>query len=325
MNRFVTAISVCVLSACPLAADTQKAVTDHVLPRYAVFAEAGQVLADTAKKSCSTDALLSSYHHAYDAWINISHIQFGPIEADGKALAMAYWPDPKDRTGKAIARLIADGAASFSDPQDFQDVSVAAQGFPALERLLTDVQTNDVTACVLRRSIAGFIAQTADDLNNQWQDAYAQEFSGLKVTAYQTPEETQRALYTSLSTSLAFLHDQRLGRPLGTFDRPRPNRAEARRSARSQKHIILSLVSLKDLAENGFEETMTDELRGAFNVAIARAEELDDASLEGVADPAKRFRVEVLQRAVRDVQVLVAAQIAGALGITAGFNSLDGD
>lgn len=70
---------------------------------------------------------------------------------------------------------------------------------------------------------------------------------------------------------------------------------------------------------------MTDELRDAFDTAIARAEGLDDPDLAGVADPAKRFRVEVLHRAVRDVQVLVAKQIAGSLGITAGFNSLDGD
>jgi predicted lipoprotein len=325
MIRLLAVISVGLVTAAPLSADTQTAISDHIVPRYTAFEDAAQTLADQATTDCTSSAVSASYHAAYDAWINVSHIQFGPIETRGTALALAFWPDTKDRTGKAITRLIAEGPVFVSTPDAFKDVSVAAQGFPAFERLLTEKQTGETAACALRQAVARFIAQAASDLHTDWKSGYAEAFARADVQSYKTPRETRRALYTALSTSLAFLHDQRLGRPLGTFDRPRPTRAEARRSGRSQRHIVLSLYALKDLAETAFADAISDELRGAFDTAIIRAEGLDDPSLAGVANPAKRLKIEVLQRAVRDIQVLVAAQIAGALGITAGFNSLDGD
>ena len=63
----------------------------------------------------------------------------------------------------------------------------------------------------------------------------------------------------------------------------------------------------------------------AFAEARTRADELNDPALEGVADPAKRFKVEVLQRAVNDVRNAINTEIGKPLGITAGFNALDGD
>ena len=44
-----------------------------------------------------------------------------------------------------------------------------------------------------------------------------------------------------------------------------------------------------------------------------------------VADPAKRFKVEALQREVREIQIAVIEEIGTPLGISAGFNALDGD
>lgn len=62
-----------------------------------------------------------------------------------------------------------------------------------------------------------------------------------------------------------------------------------------------------------------------FADAQARADALEDPALQGVAQPAERFKVEVLQQAVRAVQVAVIDEIGAPLGITAGFNALDGD
>ena len=103
------------------------------------------------------------------------------------------------------------------------------------------------------------------------------------------------------------MHDQRLGRPLGTFDRPRPTRAEARRSGRSLTHIVLSLDALEALAVTLAGDV--PDTQAAFAAARARAVALEDPTLAGVADPAKRFKVEVLQQAVRAIQVAVIDEI----------------
>jgi predicted lipoprotein len=240
MMRFSVAFVLTFALLGPVAADTRAAVEEHILPRYAAFAEAARALSDTAAVDCSASGMTNAYHSAYDTWMSISHIQFGPIETRGVALALAFWPDPKDRTGKAITLLLAEDVVP--DSETFKDVSIAAQGFPALERLLTETQPDTAASCALKRAIARYIAEVAEDLNTDWQTGYAAGFAMGDIPPFQTPAEARRALYTALSTSLVFIHDTRLGRPLGTFDRPRPNRAEARRSGRSQRHVVLSLV-----------------------------------------------------------------------------------
>lgn len=314
------------LIAAPVFADVSDALSEHVLPGHARLAEATSALATSAATDCSPEALRPAFHAAYDAWVSISHIQFGPIEDQSTSLAMAFWPDPKDRTGKALARLTAAQDDIVDDATHWSDVSAAAQGFTALERVLYDAQPDPEYACRLTQAIAAGLAKKSAALAQAWPEfADLMNSAGTEGnTRYQSPKEAQRAFYTALSTGLEFLHDQRLGRPLGTFDRPRPARAEARRSERSLRHITLSLAALEELSTYLGHGDLT-QTRAAFAAARARADGMDDPALAGVADPASRFRIEALQQGVRTVQVAVIDEIGTPLGISAGFNSLDGD
>ncbi|WP_299550628.1 imelysin family protein [uncultured Tateyamaria sp.] len=312
--------------ALPAVADVQTVLEDHILPGYARLAEETIILADAAQANCGPDALRPEFHAAYDAWISISHIQFGPLEDQALTLTMAFWPDPKDRTGKALTRLITASDPIVDQPDMFGDVSAAAQGFTALELMLYDDQADAAYACRLTQAIATGLARKSESLSAAW-PVFADQMRTAGAddnTRFQSQMEVQRALYTALSTGLEFLHDQRLGRPLGTFDRPRPRRAEARRSERSLHHIQLQLAALEELAVAMTDVDLT-ATSAAFDTAKARAEALNDPALVGVADPAHRFKVEVLQQAVRAVQVAVIDEIGTPLGITAGFNALDGD
>ncbi|MEL7151592.1 MAG: imelysin family protein [Pseudomonadota bacterium] len=319
--RFALILS---LVATPALADIERAIDAHILPGHAALLDATTDLAEAAAADCTPEAVQPAFHTAYDAWLAISHIQFGPIEDQGLSLAMSFWPDPKDSTGKAINRLSADADPIVDDPVQFEEVSVAAQGLTALERLLYDGQPDPDYACRLTRAIATGLARKAATLSDGWPDHADLMRNAGANDRYRTEQDAYRALYTALSTGLEFLHDQRLARPLGTFDRPRPRRAEARRSERSLRHIALSLAALEELATTMYDGDLT-ETRAAFAEARARASELNDPALEGVADPAKRFKVEVLQRAVNDIRNAVNTEIGKPLGITAGFNALDGD
>ncbi|MEM9966905.1 MAG: imelysin family protein [Pseudomonadota bacterium] len=314
------------LFAVPALADVRSAVTEHILPRHTHLAETSASLATSAAENCSPDGLRPAFNEAYDAWIAVSHIQFGPLEDNGLALAMAFWPDPKDSTGKAIARLTAANDRIVDDPEAFGDVSAAAQGFTALERLLYEPQENAAYACDLTKAISTGLARKSALLADQWPTFGDVMTSAGEAgnTRFQDMLEAQRALYTALSTGLEFLHDQRLGRPLGTFDRPRPRRAEARRSARSLRHILLSLDALEDLAMR-LSDAELPKTKRSFANARERALALEDPTLSGVADISTRFRVEVLQQTVRAVQIAVIEEIGAPLGISAGFNRLDGD
>ena len=319
------ALALC-LTALPAFADVQRAIETHILPGHTALAQATDDLASYAAENCAPDAVRPPFHAAYDAWISISHIQFGPIEDQALTLQMSFWPDPKDSTGKALGRLVAAQDPIVDDPGSWGEVSAAAQGFTALERLLYEPQTDTDYSCRLTQVIATGLADKSAAILADWPN-----FAMLITTAgadgntrFQSEDAARRALYTALSTGLEFLHDQRLGRPLGTFDRPRPRRAEARRSERSQRHIELSLAALEDLATSMIDGDLTGT-RAAFAKAQEMTAALDDPALAGVSDPIRRIRVEALQRTVRDIQNAVNTEIGKPLGITAGFNSLDGD
>ena len=131
-------------------------------------------------------------------------------------------------------------------------------------------------------------------------------------------------LFTQLTTALEFDADQRLGLPMGTFDRPRPNRAEARRSHRPLRNVVLSLTALRQLAAL-LPDAAPEKTLAAFDTAIAEAARLDDPDFAGVDTPQGRFKLESLQNRIRDARAAAIAEIGPALGVSAGFNSADGD
>ena len=63
----------------------------------------------------------------------------------------------------------------------------------------------------------------------------------------------------------------------------------------------------------------------AFEAALAAAGRVDGPIDEEVATTQGRFRVEALQSAVRRVQTEVASHVGPTVGVTSGFNAMDGD
>jgi predicted lipoprotein len=84
--------------------------------------------------------------------------QSGPIEDEGLGLAMDFRPDPRGTVAKTLARLSAIQDPDVNDPAAFSEVSVTAQGFSALERVLYEPQPDADYACALTRAIARGLA-----------------------------------------------------------------------------------------------------------------------------------------------------------------------
>lgn len=309
--------------------DIRAIVEDHVLLGYETLALETSELAQTAALDCTpgNPTLIAAYHDAFDAWLAVSHLRFGPSEQDDRAFALAFWPDPRGSTPKALATLIRDEDVAVFDALAFRTVSIAARGFYALEFLLFDPQFTQTDAsdyhCRLIQAVTTDIAMTSSAIQMGWIEGYADLIADAENETYRTSEEAARQLFTALSTGLEFTSQTRLGRPMGTFDRPRPNRAEARRSERSLRHVILSLEATRELAALISNEN--DTLDSAFETAIERAVALDDPVFASVAEPQGRLNVEVLQQNIETIRAILAEDVGPSLGISAGFNSLDGD
>ncbi|TGN53728.1 signal peptidase [Paracoccus liaowanqingii] len=306
-------------------ADVAAAVQDHILPRHANFAAATAGLAQATGDNCTPDRVGPAYQAAYDAWMGVQHIRLGPIEIDGRGLAIAFWPDPK-ASGLRAQQVLLGADPAILTPDIMAQQSVAARGLTGLERLLYPTEAWPVDTCPLIKATADDLARIAADLNSDWQT----QFGPLILTAGQpgntrflSEVETRQALFTQIVTGLDFIRDQRLGRPLGSFDRPAPDRAEARASARSLRNIQLSLAAIRQMAAALVPEASRS--LAALDRALGLARDLDDPLLAGVATSQGRLRVEILQQAVDAARTTVVEEMGPALGVTMGFNAMDGD
>ena len=311
--------------ATPVRADVADVVTTHILPGYAAFTDATAALSVASQGSCDAAALRPAYDAAFDAWLGVSHLRLGPVEDDGRMLAIAFWPDPKGLGKKALATLIAAKDPLVSDPEAFAKVSIAARGLFAMERLLYGDATGD-HACAVTRAVAADLARTATETEAGWTDGFAEALTMAGTEGnmqFLSPLEARQAMFTQLIAGLEFNADQRLGRPLGTFDKPRPERAEARASARSLQNLRLSLIALRGLAVALVAES--PQVQAAFDRAIGLAGKLDDPIFAGVADPQGWLKVQIVQQAVFATRDAVLAEIGPALGVGIGFNAGDGD
>ena len=311
--------------ATPALADFPETVKDHILPGYATFASATKALADATAQSCDPVTLQPAFNAAFDAWVGVQHLQFGPVAANGDALAIDFWPDPKGLGAKAQRGLLT-GDPTALQPAAFAEQSVAARGLTGLERLLYPTEPLPGDTCPLIRATATDLARMAGEVQAAWVSGYAETLltaGEADNTTFLTRPEVRQALFTQLIAGIEFLRDQRLGRPLGTFDKPRPERAEARASGRSLTNIQLSLLAMKAMAASLTPDaplTMT-----AFDRAITLADKLNDPVLAGVATPSGRLKVEILQQSVTALHDTAVKELGPELDVGIGFNAADGD
>lgn len=309
-------------------------VDGHILPRFEALAETTQGLSSVAADDCdpASDTLRAAYGAAFDAWVSASHLRLGPTEADDRAFALAFWPDSRGVTPRALSALLSDQDPIAASVADYGQVSIAARGFYALEFLLYDETLMSMGDpdyhCQLVQTISSDIAQTSQNILDGWHTDYAVTLQTPSPTGvYRTEDEAMQEILKALSTGLQFTSDSRLGRPLGTFDQPRPTRAEARRSRRSSQHVMLSLVALQDLAIRLTTNTadLSTKLDASFERALSQLSDLNDPDFARVSDPQSRLKVEIVQQSVDAIRALVRDELSPALGVAVGFNSLDGD
>lgn len=320
------ALALCLTwAALPARADFPEAVRDHILPGYAGFAAATAALDAEAQADCRPEALRPAYQAAWDAWMAVAHLRLGPVEDQGRVLAIAFWPDPKALGTKAQMALLTGDPAALT-PEHFPEQSVAARGLTGLERLLYPAEPLPADPCALIRATTADLARMAAGIEADWRGGYADVLLTAGEpgnTTFLSRPEVRQALFTQLAAGLEFVEDSRLGRPLGTFDKPRPERAEARAAGRSLRNVLLGLQAMKGLVEALTPDA--PQTVAAFDHAIALAEGLDDPVFAGVADPESRLKVEILAEAVDEIRAVILTELAPELDVGIGFNAADGD
>lgn len=321
------------LIALPAAADpfVDRVVDTVALPRFDAFASAAGALAEAAQDDCSATgpALRQAWNDAFDAFLPAQAFRSGPMEDRG--IGIAYWPDPKGFTEKNLIALLAANGPDLASAETYSGVSVAARGLYALEVMLFDPDFKtygpEDPGCALVGAATADLALTARAASAAWALDYAPLLRSAGEpanTRFLTTQEVRQSLFTQLLTQLEFDKDERLGRPLGSLEKPRPTRAESRASGRSLRNIRVSLAANEDLAR-ALGADQTEGVLPAFAYARSVADKLTDPTLADVGTPGGRFRVQELADAIGRVAETSSAELGAVLGVAPGFNALDGD
>lgn len=327
-------------------------IDHHVIPGYEGFAVASRLLDDEvtswclASRSSDPDAMIAAFKAAYADWARIAHIDVGPVRYLDRRFRIQFWPDPRGLTGREL-QLLLNTDTTFSDilPLDMTDASVAVQGFPALERLLPSPGNTDAppkrTSCPIARGITQNLASMSSDIVLDWSRPdgfrYAIERSIDGTGPFDSADSALSRLMTGVLAGLQSISDLQISRPLGeTLAKARPEKAEAWRSQVSLDLIRARLGAYADayaLGGQGLDEALrraeqtelADLMQRAFAQTRATADGIDGPLSAGVRDPRVRDQLETLVVEVLAVRALLATRVAPALGVPAGFNSLDGD
>lgn len=200
-----------VLCLAPLAAGAQdhaalarRAYDEHVMPRFEAFDTAAAALAETAREHCAAgndsgdDTLREAYQTAFDAWMGVQHLRFGPTEVEDRVYALAFWPDTKGRTPAGLNAILKDEDTGVATPEGIANQSIAVRGFFALDYLLYDPAAAGAATpygCSLVQAIAGDIARIADELEAEWAGPYGALFlsAGRRGTRSISPRAKPRS------------------------------------------------------------------------------------------------------------------------------------
>lgn len=319
----------------------QRIVAEFILPRYQALEQAMAAQQAAWQVACpapdaeAVTGLQAAYQDAADAWSAIEFLHFGPIGDDFRHERMAHWPERRNAVSRALSNLLARDDLETLDAETFAGTSVAGQGLTALERLLFDdgaaeaLVAGDESAsrCAAGRLIARALAGQAATILAGWQGP-----DSLAATLAQAGAATARTALTRIATDMLSVYqivgDLKLDAVMGAnFEMARPALAEGRRSGRSTRAIVLNLQAAGALTALLVDPATSigDHLQRTIAQAARIAASLPDDLGEQAADPARRPALIQLRGAVRLARDLSAATIPPRLGITVGFNSLDGD
>ena len=355
MKRLIPLLALAVLTAPPAAAQqiafrptVEQAVDTVILPGYAALADAAAAEAEAMDALCrapSPEALASArdaFAGLVTAFGRVEIYRFGPAREDNRFERLFFWPDRRSRGLRQVEGVIAEEDETATDPETLMDKSVAVQGLLALDVVLSGEGNETLMdaggfRCRYGAAIAATIARNADAMLSGWQEpgGYADLMREADGAIYRSHGEVVQDLLKAGAEQLQITGEFKLGNVVGdTPQDARPRLAPFWRSGLALTSMIANLDGVaalgeaiatalpEDEAEMG--TALVFELRQA-RAALAYADADPRPLADLLADPEMHKRLAYAQSPISGAFRLMDGRIPGALGLSLGFNSLDGD
>lgn len=304
-----------------------------------------------ARDAAGLETARAAWRHAMETWLTASTVDLGPIGDDNRSLRIEFWPDANNNVPRAVDQMLQRDDALSAEILARQ--SVAAQGLPALERLLFDPEIDTLTAftsgeraarrCVYAQAIAGNLLAIAQQVEAGWtaDGGYAAQLAsaGRGSNVFATRESAIDEVVNGLVTTLSVVRGNRIADSLGgdTAAEAKPFRAESVASGNSLANISAVLrgvaSSLGAGPQFGFQHYLQDsnrdalaaQLFGEIDTLQSLAVSIPVPLADAVQDDAQRPRVVEMLDHATTLTKLVETDLSQAMDVTIGFNENDGD
>ncbi len=334
-------------------ATVQAAIDGFIRPAYKALAVSTSELADHVGNLCAVPDkanLEGARNHFEDAvrkWARVETIRFGPVSEQNRLERIYYFPDRKGIGLRQVQAAIASGDRTFESVDQLAGKSVALQGFGALEFVLYgtgfEALTTDAGAhrCGYGEAVANNLRDISADISAEWNSptGFAKTWANPRPDnkLFRDDTEAVTELFEVFVHGLEQVRDTRINAFLGkTPDEDKPKSAALWRSNSTVSAIDENLEGLKALfdasglaaqvagdSENGY---VPQSLTFEFANLDARLREIEGKPIADLlADPAARAKLDYARVVTRSLSELFGVKLAGALKLSAGFSSLDGD
>jgi predicted lipoprotein len=325
------------------------AIDGFVRPGYQDFHRATSTLLADGQTLCATpsqatlEAARKSFGATVDAWSQIEIIRFGPVTEQNWLERVLFWPDRKGTGLKQVQAALASKDPTAADAEQLAGKSVAMQGLSALEFVLygTGSETlaaGDTYRCSYGAAIAGNLDMIAADLEAAWAapDGFARIWATPSADnpVYRDGSEAVTELMGVFVTGTELVRDVRLGGFLGREAKDdKPRQALFWRSGNTVDALAGNVAGMKALLEASKlagalpadQAWMGKEALFEFSNAANAAAAAQGPIADVLADPEKRSKLAYFGLVTSSLSNIFGTQMSGALGLTAGFSSLDGD
>ncbi|WP_290697101.1 imelysin family protein [Amphritea sp.] len=324
----------------------QSLVEEHILPRYRALQHSSAELAASTTALChqpesvQLENAQEDFQQTMDAWQEVQHIQFGPIETLMRNFSMQFWPDKKNLIGKQLNLLLQQQNPDTLNVEYLYRASIGVKGLPALERLLFTSSVhqlaNNSYRCQLSQTIAAYIAINSQATLDEWNNGYSDSLSsaGSQNSYYDSHQEAAVDMMKSLIEPIEAIRDQKILRPLGG-GQVRPKRSESWRSQRSLRNIQLNIASIRHLysgTTNSVDSLLrkqgrgpqADNINALFNRIEQQLKTVQTPLVTSLYQPETVDQLRQISDALQQLDRGLSAEML-TLNIQLGFNSRDGD
>ncbi|ANY17187.1 imelysin family protein [Bordetella pseudohinzii] len=355
--KFLLLAAAGLLAAAPAAAAPpadlgRRLAEGYARPAMARLDDSARVMRQDLRAWCASPGqegaakVADAFGRLAQAWAGVAFLRFGPLVDGNRFERLSFWPDTRGVMPRQVQGALAAADPALLAEGALKGRSVAVQGLPALEYLLYGEPgllrhaardaAGSAYACAYAVAVAGNIQGLAGELRQAWggQGVFGRQFTapGPDNALYRSAQEVAAEAMKALSTGLQFAREVSLLPALGAdAQAARPKRAAFWRSGQSTAVLAASLRGLLAFYQaggyvfapgsQGLADTFKHELGQAEGLVAAAPDDAEAAFTQGEARAALTLAAMILKNA-KDV---IDQDIAPALGVTIGFNALDGD